>query len=84
MQRSKNDIWVGLFVLLGAVAVLFLALKAANLLTWSFSQDYEVTATPNTTLLMMPLPTSLNTSTPPCIWLQNEPASTPMSNTPTT
>ena len=44
MQRSKNDIWVGLFVLLGAVAVLFLALKAANLLTWSFSQDYEVTA----------------------------------------
>ena len=44
MQRSKNDVWVGLFVLLGAVAVLFLALKAANLLTWSFSQDYEVTA----------------------------------------
>ena len=44
MERSKNDIWVGLFVLLGAVAVLFLALKAANLLTWSFSQDYEVTA----------------------------------------
>ena len=25
MQRSKNDVWVGLFVLLGAVAVLFLA-----------------------------------------------------------
>ena len=44
MQRSKNDVWVGLFVLLGAVAVLFLALKAANLLTWSFNQDYEVTA----------------------------------------
>jgi phospholipid/cholesterol/gamma-HCH transport system substrate-binding protein len=44
MQRSKNDVWVGLFVLLGAVAVLFLALKAANLLTWSFSKDYEVTA----------------------------------------
>ena len=44
MQRSKNDVWVGLFVLLGAVAILFLALKAANLLTWSFSQDYEVSA----------------------------------------
>ena len=44
MGRSKNDVWVGLFVLLGAVAVLFLALKAANLLQWSFSQDYLVTA----------------------------------------
>jgi phospholipid/cholesterol/gamma-HCH transport system substrate-binding protein len=44
MQRSKNDIWVGLFVLLSAVAVLFLALKSANLLTLNFSKDYEVTA----------------------------------------
>ena len=32
MERSKNDIWVGLFVILGAVAILFLALQAANLL----------------------------------------------------
>ena len=30
MQRSKNDIWVGLFVLVGAVAILFLALQSAN------------------------------------------------------
>lgn len=44
MQNSKNDVWVGLFVMLGAVAVLFLALKAANLLTWSFNHDYEVSA----------------------------------------
>jgi phospholipid/cholesterol/gamma-HCH transport system substrate-binding protein len=44
MQVSKNDVWVGLFVMLGAVAVLFLALKAANLLTWSLKQDYEVSA----------------------------------------
>ena len=44
MQRSKNDVWVGLFVLLGAVAVLFLALKAANLLTLNFRSDYEVSA----------------------------------------
>ncbi len=44
MGRSKNDVWVGLFVLLGAVAVLFLALKAANLLQWSFSKDYLVSA----------------------------------------
>jgi phospholipid/cholesterol/gamma-HCH transport system substrate-binding protein len=44
MQRSKNDVWVGLFVLLGAIAVLFLALKSANLLQWSFNKDYLVTA----------------------------------------
>jgi phospholipid/cholesterol/gamma-HCH transport system substrate-binding protein len=44
MERSKNDIWVGLFVLLGAVALLFLALKSANLLTLSFSSDYLVSA----------------------------------------
>ena len=44
MQRSKNDVWVGLFVLIGALAVLFLALKSANLLTLSFSSDYEVSA----------------------------------------
>ena len=44
MQRSKNDMWVGLFVLLGAVALLFLALKSANLLTLNFSPDYLVSA----------------------------------------
>ncbi len=44
MSRSKNDVWVGLFVLLGAVAVLFLALKSANLLQWSLEKDYQVTA----------------------------------------
>ena len=44
MQRSKNDVWVGLFVLIGAVAVLFLALKAANLLTWNFKSNYQVSA----------------------------------------
>ena len=44
MSRSKNDVWVGLFVALGAVAVLFLALKAANLLQWSFERNYLVTA----------------------------------------
>lgn len=44
MQRSRNDVWVGLFVALGAVAVLFLALKAANLLQWSFEKGYTVTA----------------------------------------
>jgi phospholipid/cholesterol/gamma-HCH transport system substrate-binding protein len=44
MQRSKNDLWVGLFVLLGAAAILFLALKSANLLTLNFQSTYAVTA----------------------------------------
>jgi phospholipid/cholesterol/gamma-HCH transport system substrate-binding protein len=44
MQRSKNDIWVGMFVLLGAVALLFLALQSANLLSLSFQETYKVTA----------------------------------------
>ncbi len=44
MQRSKNDVWVGLFVLVGAAAVLFLALQSANLLTLSFQKDYLVQA----------------------------------------
>ena len=44
MQRSKNDVWVGLFVLLGAVALLFLALQSANLLSLSFQDTYRVVA----------------------------------------
>lgn len=44
MQRSKNDLWVGLFVLLGAAAILFLALKSANLLSMNFQSTYTVTA----------------------------------------
>ena len=44
MQRSKNDVWVGLFVMLGVVAVVFLALQAANLLTLNFQSGYRVTA----------------------------------------
>lgn len=44
MQPSKNDVWVGLFVMLGVVAVVFLALQAANLLNLNFQQGYRVTA----------------------------------------
>ena len=44
MQRSKNDTWVGLFVLIGAAAILFLALKSANLLSLNFDKTYQVTA----------------------------------------
>lgn len=43
MQRTKTDVWVGLFVLLGAAAILFLALKSANLLTLTFQSTYNVT-----------------------------------------
>lgn len=44
MQKSKHDVWVGLFVLIGAAAILFLALKAGNLLTLSFDTGYTVVA----------------------------------------
>lgn len=44
MQRSKVDVWVGLFVLIGAAAILFLALQSANLLSLSFQPTYRITA----------------------------------------
>lgn len=44
MERSKNDVWVGLFVVIGALAILFLALQAANLLNLSFQRTYQVVA----------------------------------------
>jgi phospholipid/cholesterol/gamma-HCH transport system substrate-binding protein len=44
MEKSKSDVWVGIFVLLGAAALLFLALQAANLLRLNFQSTYKVTA----------------------------------------
>jgi phospholipid/cholesterol/gamma-HCH transport system substrate-binding protein len=44
MERSKSDIWVGLFVLIGAAAILFLALQSANLLSLSLQPTYRVVA----------------------------------------
>ena len=44
MQHSKNDLWVGLFVLLGAAALAFLALQSANLLQINFRSGYVITA----------------------------------------
>ena len=44
MQRSNNDLWVGLLVLIGAVALLFLALQSANLLSLNLQSTYHVTA----------------------------------------
>jgi phospholipid/cholesterol/gamma-HCH transport system substrate-binding protein len=44
MQRKSLDVWVGLFVVLGAAALLFLALKAGNMSSLSFGKTYLVTA----------------------------------------
>mgnify|MGYP001589785834 FL=1 len=44
MQHSKNDLWVGLFVLLGAAALVFLALQSANLLQLNFRSGYTISA----------------------------------------
>ena len=43
MHRKIIDVWVGLFVLLGAAALLFLALQAGNMSTLSFTKTYTVT-----------------------------------------
>lgn len=44
MQRSNKDVWVGLFVLLGGAALLFLALQSANLLTLRWEKGYALSA----------------------------------------
>ncbi len=44
MSTEKTDWWVGLFVLLGGVALAFLALRAANLSSFSFSPSYTLSA----------------------------------------
>ncbi|MBV8379879.1 MAG: outer membrane lipid asymmetry maintenance protein MlaD [Paucibacter sp.] len=44
MQTSKHDAWVGLFVLIGGAALLFLALKAGNLLSLNFDATYTLQA----------------------------------------
>lgn len=44
MQRKSLDIWVGLFVLIGAAALVFLALNVGNMNSLSLSKGYSVTA----------------------------------------
>lgn len=44
MQNKMIDFWVGLFVLLGAAALLFLALKVGNMSSLSGADSYVVTA----------------------------------------
>ena len=43
MHRKSIDVWVGLFVLLGLAALLFLALKAGNMSSLSFGKTYSIT-----------------------------------------
>jgi ABC-type transporter Mla subunit MlaD len=45
MQNNKSlDFWVGLFVLLGAAAFLFLALRVGNMGSISLNDSYTVSA----------------------------------------
>ena len=43
MQRKSLDIWVGLFVLTGAAALVFLALNVGNMSALSLDKGYAVT-----------------------------------------
>jgi len=43
MHRKTIDVLVGLFVLLGLAALMFLALKAGNMSTLSFGKTYAIT-----------------------------------------
>jgi len=43
-SSHKTDFWVGLFVLLGALALVFLALRAGNLSSFSFAPAYTLSA----------------------------------------
>lgn len=43
MHRKTIDVWVGLFVLLGLAALMFLALKAGNMSSLSFGKTYSIT-----------------------------------------
>jgi phospholipid/cholesterol/gamma-HCH transport system substrate-binding protein len=44
MQRKSLDVWVGLFIVIGVAALMFLALKAGNNSSFSLAKTYEITA----------------------------------------
>ena len=44
MNRSTIDLWVGVFVVIGFVALIFLALRVGNLASFSTGQTYQVQA----------------------------------------
>lgn len=43
-ERNRSDVWTGLFVLLGALALLFLSLQAGNLLHYSWQKTFAISA----------------------------------------
>lgn len=44
MERTKLDLWVGMFVVAGIAALVMLALKVGNLSTYNVSETYQVEA----------------------------------------
>jgi phospholipid/cholesterol/gamma-HCH transport system substrate-binding protein len=44
MRKSAIDVWVGIFVAIGLLAALFLALKVGNMNAVSFQPTYTITA----------------------------------------
>ncbi len=44
MSRKLLDLWVGIFVVVGFAAVLFLALRVGNLSSANFAETYKLTA----------------------------------------
>ena len=44
MRKSAIDVWVGIFVAIGLLAALFLALKVGNMNAVSFQPTYSITA----------------------------------------
>jgi phospholipid/cholesterol/gamma-HCH transport system substrate-binding protein len=44
MNRSAIDLWVGIFVVIGIAALIFLALRVGNLTSFSNAQTYQVYA----------------------------------------
>ncbi len=44
MQRKNLDMWVGLFIVVGVAALMFLALKAGNMNSMSWGKSYAITA----------------------------------------
>ena len=44
MSRKLLDLWVGFFVLFGIAALLFLALRVANVSAGNFAETYQLTA----------------------------------------
>ena len=44
MERTKLDLWVGMFVVAGIAALVMLSLKVGNLSTYNVSETYQVQA----------------------------------------